>query len=82
MADIHEYLQNWINVRAESAAQKLVEAETSRLLNDPSISTMPASKEELVMNSPLKNVWDPYEEDCEDCTFPETTAVNESEVTN
>lgn len=84
MADIQEYLQNWINVRSEAAAQKLIEAETNRLLNDPTVSTMPASKEELVLGSPLKNMWS-SEEDCEDCTFPETTSTNtteENEVIN
>lgn len=72
IADIEEYLQNWINFRAENAAQKLVESETARLLNDPTVTTMPATKEELVMNSPLKSAWLAYEEDCEGCSFPVT----------
>jgi hypothetical protein len=72
MADIEEYIQNWINVRAENAAQKLIEAETNRLLNDPNVSTMPASKEELVLNSPLQSAWLEYQEDCDTCTITET----------
>lgn len=77
MANIEEYIQNWINVRSDNAAQKLIEAETVRLFNDPSISTMPATKEELVMNSPLKSAWN--DEDCEDCgiSFPETTDTSQ-----
>ena len=72
IADMEEYLQNWINFRAENAAQKLVESETARLLNDPTVSTMPATNEELVMNSPLKSAWLAYEEDCDGCSITQT----------
>jgi hypothetical protein len=72
MANIEEYLQNWINLRADNAAQKLIEAETNRLLNDPNVSTMPATKEELVMSSPLESAWLTYEEDCDTCGITET----------
>lgn len=79
IADIEEYLQNWINFRVENAALKLVEAETQRLLNDPSVSTMPASKEELVLNSPLKNAW--AGEDCDDCGIDSVNqTITENEV--
>jgi hypothetical protein len=72
MANIDEYLQNWINVRADNAAQKLIEAETNRLINDPNVSTMPATKEELVMSSPLESAWLTYEGDCGACDITET----------
>lgn len=49
MADPQEWTQNAISERARIAIDEIVIKETERMLTDPSITTIPSSKEEIVM---------------------------------
>jgi len=49
MADPQEWTQNAISERARIAIDEIVVSETNRMLTDPSITTIPSSKEEIVM---------------------------------
>ena len=54
MYDIQDWLQNAIDVRAEAAIEELLKAETERLISDPSVQTIPASKDEIILNSSIE----------------------------
>jgi len=54
MYDIQDWLQNAIDVRSESAIEELLKVETERLINDPYIQSIPANKNEIILNSPIE----------------------------
>ena len=53
MADPQNWTENAIKERARIAIDEIVQAETMRMLNDPSISVIPSSKEEIVLAAEL-----------------------------
>jgi len=53
MADPQDWTENAIKERARIAIDEIVQAETMRMLNDPTISVIPSSKEEIVMAAEL-----------------------------
>lgn len=54
MFDIQDWLQNAIDVRSESAIEELLKVETERLINDPNVSSIPANRDEIILNSPVE----------------------------
>lgn len=54
MYDIQEWLQNAIDVRAEAAIEELLKLETDRLISDPTINSIPANRDEIILNSPIE----------------------------
>jgi hypothetical protein len=54
MFDIQEWLQNAIDFRADAAIDELLKLETERLINDPTVKAIPASKDEIILNSPIE----------------------------
>ena len=54
MYDIQDWLQNAIDFRSEAAIEELLKLEMERLINDPNTSSIPASKEEIILNSPIE----------------------------
>lgn len=57
MADPEEWTRNAISERARRAGDEIVAQETARLLADPNIDQIPASRDELIMNAPPPDVW-------------------------
>lgn len=55
MADPEEWTRNAINERARIAADELVAKETARLLADPEVDQIPASRDEIIMGAPEFN---------------------------
>lgn len=53
MADPKDWTENAVKERARIAIDEIVQAETMRMLNDPSISVIPSSKEEIVLAAEL-----------------------------
>lgn len=53
MADPQEWTQNAISERARIAIEEIVQRETARMIADPSITTIPATAEEIVMAAEL-----------------------------
>lgn len=51
MADPQEWIQNAISNRARIAGEELVARETARMIADPSITTIPATAEEIIMQA-------------------------------
>jgi hypothetical protein len=51
MEDPKEWLENSIRERARLAYQEILESEMQRMLNDPSIETIPASSDQIVLNA-------------------------------
>jgi hypothetical protein len=51
MADPQEWTENAIKERARQAIDDLVVKETERMMNDPSVESIPASVEEIVMSA-------------------------------
>ena len=49
MASPEEWTQNAITERARIAIEEIVASETARMIADPSITTIPATAEEIVM---------------------------------
>lgn len=49
MADPQEWTQNAISERARIAMNEIVANETARMIADPKFTSIPASKEEIVM---------------------------------
>jgi len=60
MADPEQWTENAIKERARIAIDEIVQAETMRMLNDPSITVIPSSKEEIVMAAEVP-VFEPVE---------------------
>ncbi len=54
MFDIQEWLQNAIDFRADAAIEELLKLETQRLFNDPTVESIPATKDEIILNSPIE----------------------------
>ena len=52
MADPEEWTRNAISERARIAADELVASETARLLADPDVASIPATREEIIMGAP------------------------------
>jgi len=52
MADPEEWTRNAISERARIAADELVASETARLLADPDVTSIPATREEIIMGAP------------------------------
>ena len=55
MADPQEWAQNAISERARVAIEEIVQRETARMLADPSITTIPATADEIVLAAELPN---------------------------
>jgi hypothetical protein len=55
MADVQEWLQLTLTGRAGVAIDDLVKSEMARMLSDPSVTTIPADKNSIVMNAPFIN---------------------------
>ncbi len=54
MFDIQDWLQNAIDFRSEAAIEELLKLETERLINDPTVESIPASKDEIILSSPIE----------------------------
>ena len=48
-ADPTEYIQNFTYARCQAAIDDIVKKETERMLNDPTVTQIPASKDDIVM---------------------------------
>lgn len=55
MADVQEWLQLTLTGRASVAIDDLVKREMARMLADPSVTTIPADKNTIVLNAPFIN---------------------------
>ena len=53
MADVTEWLQLTLTGRAGVAIDDLVKREMARMLSDPSVTSIPADKNTIVMNAPF-----------------------------
>jgi len=53
MTDIQVWLQQTLTSRAGVAMRDLVQSETQRMLNDPTVQSIPATREAIIMNCPL-----------------------------
>jgi hypothetical protein len=53
MTDVTEWLQLTLTGRAGVAIDDLVKREMARMLSDPSVTTIPADKNTIVMNAPF-----------------------------
>lgn len=53
MTDPQEWTENAIRERARIAMLNIVERETARMMQDPDITQIPASVDEIVLNAPL-----------------------------
>ena len=49
-ADPTEYIQNFTYARCQAAIDDIVKKETERMLNDPTVTQIPASKDDIVIN--------------------------------
>jgi hypothetical protein len=49
MADPEQWTQNAISERARIAIEEIVSIETARMIADPSVTTIPATAEEIVL---------------------------------
>lgn len=74
MYDIQDWLQNAIEVRAEAAIEELLKVETERLIKDPSVQSIPANRDEIILNCPIETakqktirVQQEYESGCNVC---------------
>jgi len=52
--DVQEWIENFVKVRARQAINDIYKAEVERMVNDPSIETIPANKEEVVLSATIK----------------------------
>lgn len=52
MTDPEEWTRNAISERARIAADELVASETARLLADPDVTSIPATRDEIIMGAP------------------------------
>lgn len=46
--DIQDFVENFVRYRIDTAKEEIYQREVQRMLNDPSITTMPANKDEIV----------------------------------
>jgi len=53
--DPQEWVENFVKNRAAAAMQEIYEAEIARMLADPTITTMPASKEAVIAAANIKS---------------------------
>jgi hypothetical protein len=53
MADVQEWLQLTLTGRAGVAVDDLVKSEMARMLSEPSVTSIPADKNTIVMNAPF-----------------------------
>jgi hypothetical protein len=76
MYDIQQWMQEAIEFRARIAAEELLQEETQRLIKDPNVKTIPANKDEIILNSLIETAKQRTirleSEDCESCTTSET----------
>lgn len=57
-----EWITNLIKTRAAAAEQEIYESEIARMMNDPNITTMPATREEVISNADIKSAAERQEE--------------------
>lgn len=50
-----EWITNLTRTRAAAAEQEIYESEVMRMMNDPNITTMPATREEVISNADIKS---------------------------
>jgi hypothetical protein len=76
MYDIKDWVQEAVEFRARVATEELLQEETQRLIKDPNVTTIPANKDEIILNSPIETAKERTlrieSEDCETCTTSET----------
>ena len=53
MSNVQQWLQLTITGRAGVAIDDLVKSEMTRMLSDPSVTSIPADRNAIVMNAPL-----------------------------
>jgi hypothetical protein len=53
--DPQEWIENFVKNRAAAAMQEIYEIEIARMLADPTITTMPASKEAVIAAANIKS---------------------------
>jgi hypothetical protein len=53
--DPQEWVENFVKNRAAAAMQEIYETEIARMLADPTITTMPASKEAVIAAANIKS---------------------------
>ena len=50
-----EWITNFAKNRAAAAEQEIYESEVARMMADPNITTMPATREEVIRNADIKS---------------------------
>jgi hypothetical protein len=78
MYDIKQWIEDAVEFRARVAAEELLQEETQRLIKDPNVDSIPANRDEIILNSPIETAKERTlrieSEDCESCTSTETVA--------
>lgn len=54
--DPQEWLQNMASERARVAMEEIFQSEVKRMLNDPSITSIPADRESVVLSENVKPI--------------------------
>ena len=76
MYDIQQWMEEAIEFRARVAIEELLQEETQRLIKDPNVTSIPADKDQIILNSPIETAKERTirleSEDCESCTTSET----------
>ena len=50
-----DWITNLVKTRAAAAEQEIYESEVARMMADPNITTMPATREEVIRNADIKS---------------------------
>lgn len=53
--DPTEWINNLVKARAAAAAEDIYQSEIARMMADPNITTMPATREEVIANADIKS---------------------------
>ena len=52
--DVQEWITNSVNVRANIAINEIAKKEIERMTNDPNITSIPADKNQIVLNANIQ----------------------------